>query len=186
VTISRLVQGNIDSTLTAAGSTDVLRKEKVLSPVAGRVISVNVQEGSHVRLGDVMVVLRTRESQAAIEGADLLMRAATTERQREEAQRARALTDSLSPQIFLRASFDGLVASRNVSPGELVGEQAELLTVIDPSTVMFVAGIPITALSAIHPNLPARIRLPQFPALRLDAVVDAVSPQAESQRYDIT
>ena len=185
VKISRLVQGNIESTVTAFGSTDALRKEKVVSPVVGRVILLKVLEGSLVKAGEVMIILRTREAQAAIEGAQALLRSATTERQKQEAKRALALADSLQPQITMRASFDGVVASRNVAVGELVGEQAELLTLIDPSMIVFIADVSINSISTIHPNLPARIRFPQFPIGQVNAVVEAISPQAETQSQSV-
>ena len=180
VRISRLASGDIESTVTGAGSTDVLRREKVLSPVAGRVLSLKVLEGSPVRAGEVMVILRTREAQATIEGARALMRSATTERQREEARRALALADSLQPQISLRAGFNGVIASRNVTEGELVSDQTELLTLIDLSSVVFIADVPINSGSSVRVGLPARVRFPQLAATEFPAVVDAVSPQAEA------
>jgi len=185
VSVSRVIKGNIEATVTASGATEALRKEKVVSPVAGRVISLNVLEGSSVHIGDVLMTLRTREAQATIEGAQSLLRSARTDRQKQDAERALALADSLQPQITLRARFDGVVASRNVTEGELVADQAELLTIIDVSTIVFLADVPINSISNVRPGLGARVRFPQLLAGELSAVVDAVSPQAESQSQSV-
>jgi multidrug efflux pump subunit AcrA (membrane-fusion protein) len=184
VKITRLDKGTIESVVTASGTTDALRKEKIFSPVAGRIIALKVLEGSQVHTGDVMLILRTKEAQAAFEGAQALMRNASTEQQKQEGQHALKLADSLQPQISVRARFDGVVASRNITEGELVSEQTELLTIIDPSTIVFIADIPINSIASIHPNLPTRIKFPQLTGL-IDAVVDAVNPQADAQSQSV-
>jgi membrane fusion protein, multidrug efflux system len=185
VKISQLTKNNIESVVSAVGTTDALRKEKIFSPVSGRVTALRVLEGSSVHTGDVMLILRTKEAQAAIEGAEALIRIASTDEEKQKAQRALALADSLQPQIAIKAPFDGLIASRNVTEGERVGEQTELLTIIDPATIVFIADIPISSIAAIHPDLPARIRLPQQPTDLIDAVVEAINPQAETQSQSV-
>lgn len=185
VLVTHLAEGNIESIVTAVGSTEAIRKEKVLSPIAGIIISLKVLEGSPVHTGDVIAVLRTRESQAAIEGAQALMQSAVTAREKEEARRAIELADSLQPQVPVRAAFDGLVATRNVTEGEMVGEQTELLTLIDPSTIVFIADVPVSDVAAIHPGLSARIGFHQLSGTDLSAIVDAVSPQADPQSQSV-
>ncbi|HJW14834.1 MAG TPA: HlyD family efflux transporter periplasmic adaptor subunit [Thermoanaerobaculia bacterium] len=185
VSVRPLVRGSIEAAVTAAGSTEALRREKVLSPVAGRVVSLAVLEGSFVHAGEVMLVLRTREAQATLEGADALLRSATTELQRAEAERAHALADSVQGRIVIRASFDGVVASRNVTEGELVAEQTELLTLIDPATIIFVAEIPAANIGRVRAGLAARVHLTQSAAGELEASVDAVSPEADAQSQSV-
>ncbi len=185
VWVRSLVRGSIESAVTAVGSTEALRKEKILSPIAGRVVSLKVLEGSSVSAGDVLAVLRTREAQATLEGADALLRTATTERQRAEARRARSLADSVQGQILVRASFSGVVSSRNVAEGELVAEQTVLLSLIDPTTIIFVADVPAANIAGVRTGLSARIRLNQFPAGELSASVDAVSPEADAQSQSV-
>jgi membrane fusion protein, multidrug efflux system len=185
VKVSPLEKRSIESVISVVGATDAIRREKIYSPVAGKVIALKVLEGSHVRIGNVMLILRTKEAQAAFEGAQTLMNNASTELQKQEAQRAIALVDSVQPQICMRAHFDGIVASRNVMEGELVNEQSELLTVIDPSAIVFVADVPINSISEIRPELSARVKFPELQINKIDAVVDAVNPQAETQSQSV-
>jgi membrane fusion protein (multidrug efflux system) len=185
VKIRPLAKRSIESMITATGNTDALRKEKLFSPIAGKVIALRVLEGSPVRAGDVLAILRTKEAQAAYDGAQALLRNATNEQQQEEAKHALALADSLQPQILVRAHFDGIVSSRNVMEGELVGEQSELLTVIDPATIVFIADIPLASLAEIRPALSAHISIPDLPGGPMNAVVEAINPQAESQSQSV-
>ena len=185
VKVSHLEKGTIESVVTASGTTEAIRKEKIFSPIAGRVIALKVLEGSQVRTGDVLLILRPKEAQAAFEGAQTLMRNASTDQQKHEAQRALVLADSLQPQIYIRSRFDGVVASRNVTEGEFVGEQTELLTIIDPTTIVFIADVPITSISRIYQNLPAQIEFSQFANGFFDAIVDAINPQAEAQSQSV-
>jgi multidrug efflux pump subunit AcrA (membrane-fusion protein) len=185
VSVRGLVRGSIEADVIAVGNTEALRREKVLSPVAGRVVSLKVLEGSFVHAGDVMVVLRTREAQATLEGADALLRAAATQRERAEAERARSLADSVQGQVLIRASFDGVVAARAAAEGELVGEQTELLTLIDPATIVFMADVPASNIAGIRPGLAARILLARSAAGGIDATVDAVSPEADAQSQSV-
>ena len=185
VKVSHLDKGTIESVVSAAGFTDALRKEKIFSPVAGRIIALKVLDGSQVHTGDVMIILRTKEAQATFEGAQTLLLNASTEQLKQEARRALTLADSLQPQIYVRARFDGVIASRNVTEGELVGEQTELLTIIDPTTIVFIADVPINSISQIHQNLPARIKFSQFTSGLVDAIVDAVNPEADAQSQSV-
>jgi multidrug efflux pump subunit AcrA (membrane-fusion protein) len=185
VRIGRMREGSIESIVTATGSTDAIRKEKVVAPVAARVVSLSVLEGSVVRKGDLLAVLRPREAHTAMEGARSLLRSATTEAERKEAERAIVLTDSSQPALTVRAGFDGVVATRSVSEGELVAEQAEIFTILDPATIIFVADIPVGTTGSVTVNCPARVTLTQLSLKRLDAVVDALSPQADAQSQTV-
>jgi multidrug efflux pump subunit AcrA (membrane-fusion protein) len=185
VKISQLNKSNIESVVSAIGRTDALRKEKIFSPISGRVITLKVLEGSSVHTGDIILTIRTKETQAAIEGAEALMRIASTTEEKLKAQRALVLADSLQPHISIKAPFDGLIASRNVTEGELVGEQTELLTIIDPATIVFIADVSINSIAAIHPDLPARIKFPQLQTDLIDAVVEAINPQADAQSQSV-
>jgi len=185
VAVDRIMKGNFESSVSAVGTTEALRREKVLSPVAGRIIALHVLEGSRVRSGEILLTIRTKEAQAAIDGAQALIASAANERQKEDAERALVLADSLQPKVNVRASFNGIVASRSVAEGELVAEQAELLTLIDPATIVFIADAPLGSVAAIRPGLHARVRFPQIAGLEAGAVVEAIEPQAQAQSQSV-
>lgn len=177
--------GNVRDAVRATGTTDVLRKEKVVTPVAGIVLSLNVLEGTAVHAGDILAVLRTRESQAAIEGARILAGSSSSDRQKREAERALRLADTLQSTVTVRAHFDGVVATRSVMQGEFVAEQAELVTLIDPTSVDFIMQVPLVSMQRIRPGLEARVHFPAVPTQTFPAFVDAVSPQTDAQTQSV-
>lgn len=185
VQLSYLRDGTIEETVFAVGSTEALRKEKIVSPVAGRVMELKVLEGTSVRAGDVLTVIRTREAQSTIDGAKMLMRAATTEPQKREAERALALADSLQPKVYIRAGFDGVVATRSVSAGELVAEQSEIMTLIDVSSLVFMADVPASMMGAVRRGLLARVVFPQGTGEVFKAELDGILPQADAESQSV-
>jgi multidrug efflux pump subunit AcrA (membrane-fusion protein) len=185
VQVTPLREGDIAATVTAPGLTIPLRKERLVAPTSGRIISLNVLEGARVHRGDALVVLRPKESQTAVNGAQQMLRLARNDQERESAKRALALADSIQPRVFVRATCDGVVAARNAAEGENVAEQADLLTVVDLSSVVFLAEIPVVNAGDVHLNQPASVSFPQLDAGRFPAVVDGILPQADAETQAI-
>ena len=176
VRVAPVRRGDLRVTVSATGRTDVLRKEKVLAPAAGRLVRLSVVEFQEVRKGDTLAVIRSRESQAAIDGAQELLRTARTPRQEEDARRALELASDLQSKSVARAGVDGIVFSRAVTEGELVSADAELLTIIDPSTLRFIAEVPLQEIGAVRTGQSCLVRFPGLAAEALDGVVEAISP----------
>jgi multidrug efflux pump subunit AcrA (membrane-fusion protein) len=185
VRLGQVREGNIAVTVAVPGITLPLLKERVVAPVGGRVIALKALEGTSVRAGDPLVVLRTREAQTAIEGAQQMLRLATTERERAFARRALSLADSIQPKVYVRAGSDGVVATRSVTEGELVADQAELLTLVDLASVIFMADVPVGRLSALSLGQPAVIAFPQMGGGTFHAVVDGILPQADGESQSV-
>jgi RND family efflux transporter MFP subunit len=185
VLVTTLREGSISEIVAAVGGTDVLRKERVVAPVSGRVLSLKALEGNRVHQGEILVVLRTKEAQSTIEGARMLLQSASTDHQRAEAARALALADSMQPKLVIRAGIDGIIATRSVTEGELVAEQAEILTIVDPASIVFLADVPSIKLSEVRVGLSASVNLPQISALPFAAVVDGILPQADMESQTV-
>lgn len=179
VQASPIRRGSIAVTVTVTGRTDVLRREKIVAPSAGRIVSLPVLEFQAVRAGEVLAVIRTKESQAAIDGARTLLQAASTAKQRAEAQKALDLASGLQSSATVRASMGGIVSVRNVTEGENVSENADLLTIVDPATICFVGDIPLRDLAQIRAGQPCAIRFPTIADLEVHGTVDALSPQSD-------
>jgi multidrug efflux pump subunit AcrA (membrane-fusion protein) len=180
-----VIIGDALVTVSAVGKTEALRREKVFSPIAGKVTGLNVLEGASVHAGDVLVSVLNKESQAGIAGAEGLLRAATTEQQKQEAQRALALARASQSVATITAKFDGIVASRSVSEGELVAEGAELVSLVDLSTIVFSADIPLRDVPSIRTGMSALVQFPSLPDRRFRAVVDALMPQSDAQSQTV-
>ena len=144
VKLDSLVPGTVEDVILATGRTDVLKRETVASPVAGKVLGLKVMEGQAVKAGEVVAVIRTRESESALEGAQTMVREARTATEKQEAQRTLDLAQSTQSTVSLRSKSGGTVAARLVQEGEQVTENESLLTLLDLSTLDFQAEAPLS------------------------------------------
>lgn len=174
-----LHRGDMATVVESVGKVDALRKQKIFSPVAGRVTSLAALEGAAVTAGQVLAIIQTKESQAAITGAEALVRAAKSPVQKAEAQKTLDLAKSSENSVAIRASFNGTISTRSISEGEFVSENAELLTVIDFSTLMFVADVPARDLPLLSIGQRAGVSLQTITGKELQATVEAINPQTD-------
>jgi multidrug efflux pump subunit AcrA (membrane-fusion protein) len=172
-------RGDMEITLRATGKVDALRKQKLFSPVAGRVTSLMALEGISVKPGDIMAIIQTKESQATILGAESLIRSAKTDEQKAEAQRALEMAKTSENSVAIRASVSGIVSTRSISEGELVAENAELFTVIDLASLMFMADVPARDLPSLALGQRCSILLQSLGAKPLMAEIEAINPQSD-------
>jgi multidrug efflux pump subunit AcrA (membrane-fusion protein) len=179
VNATNVRRGDMDIAVRATGRVDALHKQKLFSPVAGKVTSLLALEGVSVKSGDILATIQTKESQAAIVGAESLVRSAKTEEQKAEAQRALGIARTSENSIAIRASASGVVSARSISEGELVAENAELFTVIDLSSLVFVADVPARDISSIALGQRCSILLQALGGRSLSAEVEAINPQSD-------
>ena len=185
VSADRVRTGDVAVTVDATGRTDASRKEKVLAPAAGWIASIKALEGTSFTSGEVMIVIRLKEAEAAIAGAEALLRNAQTETQKAEAQRTITLARASQNGIEVRAKFNCIVATRSVMEGELVAENAELFTLIDLSTVNFIADVPLQMLNKIRIHQQASVRLESLQKKDYQATVEAINPQTDVQSQTV-
>jgi len=174
-----LHRGEMATVVESVGKVDALRKQKLFSPVAGKVTSLTALEGAAVAAGEVLAVIQTKESQSAIAGAEVLLRSSKSPEQKAEAQKALDLAKSSESSVAIRASFSGTVSTRSISEGEFVSENAELFTVIDFSTLVFVADVPARDLPSLSVGQHAAITLQTLTGKGLQASVEAINPQTD-------
>ncbi len=174
VATSRL--GELDNTLTATGSFEVLRDEKIKSTIGGRVEKVFVLEGDRVRKGQVVATIISRESFAAIEGARQLLSKGNSAADTQQAHDALRLAESTAAVARIVAPFSGAVISRFVGEGELVNEGTDVVELVDPNSEYFVANVLIDDIASVHPGQPVRISVPGVAASVLRGKVQAITP----------
>ncbi|MBB4148668.1 efflux RND transporter periplasmic adaptor subunit [Sphingobium scionense] len=97
-----------------------------------------------------------RESEARVAGL------------RQAAQRARAQTDAAAASVrvdeaqlglaSVRAPFGGIVSVRNRNVGDVLSAGASILEIVDPESIVLTARFDESAIGAVRPGQPARIR----------------------------
>ena len=174
-----VVRGDMETVVTATGSTEAVRREKIYAPIAGMLLSLKVLEGTPVRRGDVLAVIQPRETRAAIAGAEALLHEAKTDSERAEAERAMKLARAGENNLEVRSTTGGMVATRTATEGEIVAENTELMTIVDLRTLMFVADIPLGEIAHVRPGERAAVSFQALAGERFGGRVDAVNPRSD-------
>ena len=177
--------GTANIEVQALGKTEALRKQDIVSPIAGKLISLSVKEGDRVKAGDMLGVIQTKESQAALDGARALLRAAKTDNEKLEAERMMALAESSQALVRVTSPFDGVVSSREATEGQILSENTILLTLVDLNTIVFIGDVYLRDLGTVKLGQESRIHLESVPETDYAAVVDAINPQSEPESQSV-
>ncbi|MCL5029688.1 MAG: efflux RND transporter periplasmic adaptor subunit [Bacteroidetes bacterium] len=146
-----LVQtGNIDQTVTATGQTSVQKLFQITSPIAGVIVKLKYFNGDAINKGDVICLIRTKESQAAITGAELLLQNAVTPQQKSEAESALNSAIKNSNEVKITAPFTGILTKKIKNEGEVVTEGEQIGALINDASIIFVANVPASSISKIR------------------------------------
>jgi multidrug efflux pump subunit AcrA (membrane-fusion protein) len=114
----------------------------VPAPFAAVVESLGPRPGDRVEAGDTLGLMVTRESRAALRGAELLSREAHDATAHTEAERAAALARRDLVRVPLLAPRAGVVTRRSAEPGTELAEGAEVLAITPPEGIVFEARLP--------------------------------------------
>ena len=147
------------------------------APFAAVVESLGPRLGDRVDAGDTLGVLVTRESRAALRGAELLVREAHDPAARSEAERAAALARRDLVRVPLVAPRTGVVTKRDVEPGAEVGDGAEVLAITPHESIVVEARLPAAATPLVHAGISGVVRAVGAPdrEVRVTRVLPAAS-----------
>jgi hypothetical protein len=122
----------------------------VPAPFAAVVESLGPRPGDRVAAGEAVGVLVTRESRAALRGAELLVHEAREPSASAEAERALALARRDLVRVPLVAPRAGVVTRRGAEPGAELAEGAEVLAITPQEAVVFEARLPAEQASRVR------------------------------------
>jgi len=147
------------------------------APFAAVVESLEPKLGDHVDAGDTLGMLVTRQSRAALRGAELLLREAHDPAARAEAERAAALANRDLVRVPLVAPRAGVVTRRDAEPGAEVNDGAEVLAITPLEGIVFEARLPAAAAQLVHTGMTGVVRAVGEPdrEVRVTRVLPAAS-----------
>ncbi|MCD6416686.1 MAG: efflux RND transporter periplasmic adaptor subunit [Planctomycetes bacterium] len=179
-------------------------RAKLRAKVAEVVEAVHVRVGQPVQKGQLLVELRRTDLKAQVKAAQaayqeaksnfgryktLLDQKVVTEDRFEQVRTgmenaAAALRRATSNLAFaeVRSPIDGVVASRDVEPGEFKGVGKEMLTIVDLATVEVRALVPEDAVGGLTPGLGAEFQI-ESGALWLPATVSRIAPSTQDPNH---
>jgi RND family efflux transporter MFP subunit len=152
VKVVSLTRATIPQLVTGPGRTVAFMQQKVRSPFSGTLTDLRVVDGNPVKAGDIVGVVVSRDSEAALAGANELLRQAKTDPEVKDAKRALELAEGSLVKAPLRIPSSGVVLSHAASSGDRVSEDQEILTVSTSDSIVFQADIPQKDLALVHPG----------------------------------
>ena len=159
VRVAHVLDRIIPSEVMAPGQWRAANEIAVTAPFAAVVDSLGPHAGDQVRRGESIGSLITRESRAAVRGAELMLHQAADAAARDEARRALALARHDLVRVPLVAGATGLVIRRAVEPGAEVTEGSELLTIVPERDLVFEAHVSVSEATRVATGQRARIMM---------------------------
>jgi membrane fusion protein (multidrug efflux system) len=154
----------IDESITVSGTLKPFEETTLMSEVSGRVVKINLTEGSVAKQGDLLIKLFDGDLQAQLgkATAQLKIAEATLDRQSElikvsgisqsDYDQAQLLVNSIKADIEVlkvqirktevRAPFNGTIGLRNISLGAMVNPSLALVTIRDISQLKLDFSVP--------------------------------------------
>ncbi len=172
--------GHVDRLLEATGSTAIQKEIEFRSPIGGILVDFKFFNGDRISKGTVIARIRTKESQAAIQGAQVLIQSAQTPEQAEEAKKAYSLAEQSSTTVSIVAPFDGVLADKQKNEMEFINEGDPVAGLVDPSSLVFIANVPSSSLNLVHTGEKAYLRFSSLPGRTLNGIVNRIEPMLNS------
>jgi membrane fusion protein (multidrug efflux system) len=193
--------------VSASGEAEAWRRTLLTAEVAGRVDRLPVREADRVGAGELVVAMDPVDRQLALEDAEAALREAEANyreqllfdadlpedvrRERESAARLKSGLDRAEIQrkraqldldrTRVRSPFPGRVASLRVVPGQLVGQGAELMTVVDLDPIKVEVQVLEGELIHLAPGGHAEVRFSAFPDETFVGSIETINPVVEQQ-----
>lgn len=159
VTVARVETATLSDVVSAPGETMALVEQQVRAPFSGTITRLEVVEGDRVERGATLGTLVARDSAAALDGAEEMMRSAETPQETADAQRAVALARQHLISTPLTATVSGVVVHRAAAAGDRVAEDQELVTIADARSFVFRAQVTQSDLARVHSGQAASVEL---------------------------
>ena len=193
--------------VSAAGQAEAWRWTRLTAEVGGRVDRIPVRESSRVGAGETVLALDPVDKQLALEEAEATLREAEAnyrERllfdadlpedvraERSDAARLKSGLDRAEIQLKkarldlertrVRAPFEGRIASLGVVPGQLVGQGAELMTVVDVDPIKVQVHVLEGELAHLAPGGRADVRFSAFPEEAFIGEIETINPMVAEE-----
>jgi len=167
----------------------------------GLVDKVSVQQGDHVKKGDMLIQLDSRRAQIALARTEakvalgeaqfgrvrsLVKQAAVS--QEEVAQKEAELKVAQADlnvarqdlgEMRILSPIDGTVGDLSVRAGERVSRDQTLATIVESGALKFHANIPTSALAVYVVGQPVVVRVPVYPKREFTAQVSRIAPTVD-------
>lgn len=159
-------KGSIRIQILSTGVVQPENKVEIKPPIAGRVEKVLVDEGAHVKKGQILAWMSSTERAAMLDAASS-----------KGPQELKEWEEMYRPTPIL-AAINGMIIQRNVESGQTFTTADAILVMSDRLTVK--AQVDETDISKIKLKQKAKITLDAYPEETLEATVDQIAYDAKT------
>jgi len=201
VQVAPAVRQALEHRVERTGTLRALREARIYTQEEGAVLEVAVNAGDEVQAGSVLVKLDDRILRAEHAKAVAARRQAESDVQRlrgmaanklvAEETRARAETalavaradeDLLATRLgymTIRAPFAGQVAQRFVNPGDIAAKNKQVITLVDPTSLITDVTVSEMVLPRLSPGDPAAVRIDALGQATFDGRIYRIYPTVD-------
>jgi multidrug efflux pump subunit AcrA (membrane-fusion protein) len=152
VEVAPVTRATLADVVSGPGRTAALVQEKVRPPFAGTLGELRVADGDHVRRGELLTTIVSRDTESALAGAREMAREAKTDAEAQAAARALALAERGLVRARIESPADGVVLSHGAAGGDRVTEDQEILTIEDASSLVFLVDVSQADVLRVRPG----------------------------------
>jgi multidrug efflux pump subunit AcrA (membrane-fusion protein) len=198
VTLTPVSSQNISQDIGGGGIVFPRQQVNISYPASERVVSVLVKAGDHVNVNQPVIQLDATQlniqiqqaandvaaAQAFLNSVSATGNPVSIAQAQQQLQVAKDRYNALIAQSHngnLVATMSGVVTAVNVTPGTVFAADAPLLTIMDESTVIVHAKIPLTDLGMVHIGQQATVTPSALPGVTVRGTVTSIVPQADPQ-----
>lgn len=173
---------------------------KISAEAAGRVSRVLVDEGDHVRAGQVLAFIESDKQEVTVSNAKAVYQNAQAELKRYESayatggvtkqqleqvklklENAKSNLESAkiaAGDVYIRASFAGIVNQRSVEPGSYVSPGQVLFDIVDVPALKLRVHVDEKNIAAVQVGQPVKVEASVFPNKSWTGKVTFIAPKA--------
>ncbi len=203
VTLYQVGTQNFSQDIGGGGIVYPLQEEDISYPIAERALAVLVAPGDHVKANQPLIRLDlaalnaqlTQASNDVSSAKDYLTAVQASRNTVAIAQAQQLYTLAVDKYNALEAEassstlhngtvispINGVVTSLYIAPGEIFAANRTMIVIMDESTVIVRAEIPLTYLSRVQVGQAAMVTPSSLPAVNLQGKISTIIPQADAQ-----
>jgi membrane fusion protein (multidrug efflux system) len=195
-------RGDISSHFETTARVEAENRVQVLAEGIGECQKMYVQEGDHVKAGDILAELDKKTVLATIGQTEVQVRQTKTaldiaehslaegigakaERDNaqfahEQALAARNMQKVQLEKLTVRAPISGVITKKSIQEGQLIASGTPVFTIVDPSSFMLVINPPERELARLRVGQVAKVTIDALGNQEFEATVRRINPGVDS------
>jgi len=176
VKIDSVRSGNIEQTVNATGQTSIQKIFQITSPLTGVIVKFKYFNGDVIKKGEEICLIRTKESQAAITGAESILSEALTTKQKSEAKTALEKARNSANELKITAPFTGILIKKMKNEGEVTVEGEQIGSLINDASIIFIANVPAASISRIKKGEKVNLKFATSEGKEFSGIIKTIEP----------